>query len=192
MTLPFPAFPKPTIARWMELSLSEQLKQLYSDIQTLTATVQQLERPTVFQPPSRDLPLAERLEIHFQSLHSVKKQAKQLEKTRKLLWSKRREFDRLEAQLSDRKAEIEEAVDRLQSQMQAVKQAERVYCDALEALDAIVATTGNALNQTYGGDTATQFEELMESRSTPERCSLLPVGPLVQEEENDPLRKFLA
>ncbi|MEB3882564.1 hypothetical protein [Lyngbya sp. CCY1209] len=191
MTLQFPASAKPTPVRWLEPSLSEQLNQLYSEIQTLTATVKQLEHRTVFRPPSRDLPLAERLEMHYQSLRSEKERGKQLKKTRNLLLSKRQEFDRQSAELGDRKAEIENALDRLGSQMWAVKRAERAYCEALEALDAIAETTGELLNRTYGGDTAAEFERLVESQHTPDRCSLLPAGPLVRE-DGDPIRQFLA
>lgn len=191
MTLQFPASAKPTPVRRLEPSLSEQLNQLYSEIQTLTQSVKQLKRRTVFQPPSRDLPLAERLEMHFQSLRAEKERGKQLVKAQNLLQSKRQEFDRRSAELGDRKAEIENALDRLGSQMRAVKQAEQAYCKALDALDAIAETTGEILNRTYGGDTAAEFERLMESRYTPDWCPLLPAGPLVRE-ESDPLRKFLA
>ncbi|MGC9528683.1 MAG: hypothetical protein ACP5D7_24385 [Limnospira sp.] len=167
------------------------MNQLYSEIQTLTATVKQLEQRTVFRPPSRDLPLAERLEMHYQSLRSEKERGKQLKKTRNLLQSKRQEFDRRSAELGDRKAEIENALDRLQSQMRAVKQAERAYCSALDALDAIAETAGELLNRTYGEDTGAELEDLAESRYPADRCPWLPVRPLVREEDN-PLRKFLA
>jgi hypothetical protein len=73
--------------------------QLQAEIDLLQATVEQLEVPVVFHPPSRYLPVQERLDIHFQSIKTAKRRTKLLQQTQFNLAEKRQELEQIERQL---------------------------------------------------------------------------------------------
>jgi hypothetical protein len=82
-------------------TLRVQQIQLQAEIEMLQATIEQLEAHVIFHPPSRYLPVEERLEIHVQSIKTAKRRAKLLKQTQLNLAEKRQELHQLEHQVTD-------------------------------------------------------------------------------------------
>jgi len=88
-----------SIAEQPAPTLLDQQMHIQAAIDLLEATVEQLEGDVIFHPPSRYLPLEERLEIHFQSIKNAKRRAKLLKQTLLNLAEKYQELEQIERQL---------------------------------------------------------------------------------------------
>lgn len=134
----------------LTVSLQKKYDQVQADINELKQVLQQLETSAIFEPPNRQMPLEERLQIHLQFLQQAKEQQSQIQRLQQRLTSKEKELNQLEQYLTQGKTKTTKALKRLKAKAFALKQAEITYLRAIEAFKTAAAEAWETQTEVYG------------------------------------------
>ncbi|MGB3532760.1 MAG: hypothetical protein WBA13_04495 [Microcoleaceae cyanobacterium] len=150
-------------SEFQALTLFEQYTLIQAEIDSIQATIEQLKINIIFHPPSKFLPIEERLEIHFKSIKTAKQRAKLLNKTQLNLAQKQQEINQIQLKLSQRQAEANQAIKCLQLLAKTMKQTKREYTQVLEEFHTAAYRTQQILIDAYGQHAGDLFERRLKA-----------------------------